>query len=80
MKNRKVLFVEDDRITLAKIRKTVADEPYQALFTENGAQAIEILDAEKIDVVVTDLMMPVMDGLELLALGNPLIVPVLEDL
>jgi len=66
MKNRKVLFVEDDRITLAKIRKTVAAEPYQAIFTENGAQAIEILDSEKIDVVVTDLMMPVMDGLELL--------------
>jgi len=66
MKKRKVLFVEDERITLAKIQKTVADEPYQSLFAGDGSLALEVLDAESIDVIVTDLIMPVIDGLELL--------------
>jgi len=44
----------------------VEDEPYQSIFAENGKRAIEILENEEIDVVVTDLEMPEMDGIELL--------------
>jgi len=66
MEDRKVLFVEDDRVTLATIGHMVKDEPYQSMFAENGHQAIEILENEDIDVVVTDLEMPEINGIELL--------------
>ncbi len=66
MENRKVLFVEDDRVTLATIERMVNNELYRSIFSENGKQALEILKAEAIDVVVTDLVMPEMAGMELL--------------
>lgn len=63
--NRKVLIVEDhyevreyiDRI----VRKT-----YVTHQAPNGKVALEILEREEVDLVVTDLMMPWMDGFELL--------------
>jgi signal transduction histidine kinase len=61
-----VLFVDDDRLTLSAITRLVRDEGYRALFAASGSQALEILESEAVNVVVTDLMMPEMDGLTLL--------------
>jgi len=61
-----VLFVDDERITLATIQRMVRGEPYRALFAANGSQALEVLASEPVHVVVTDMMMPDMDGLTLL--------------
>lgn len=66
MKNRTVLFVDDDRITLKALERTMQDEPYRRLFALSGSQALDIMAAETVDVVVTDLMMPEMDGMMLL--------------
>ncbi len=60
--------------------KGMQAQGWRILAAENGAQAAEILRLEKVDVVVTDLHMPVMDGYHLIALihahypGMPVIV------
>ena len=66
MKNRTVLFVDDDQITLRALEQTMQDEAYRSLFALSGSQALDILADETVDVVVTDLMMPEMDGMTLL--------------
>jgi signal transduction histidine kinase len=41
-------------------------EPYSSRFAQSGSQALDIMEQETVDVVVTDLMMPEMDGMMLL--------------
>jgi len=61
-----VLVVDDD----AQIRDTVGevleDEGYEVLRAENGVRALELLEAAQPDLVLLDLMMPVMSGWEVL--------------
>ncbi len=66
MKNRTVLFVDDNRITLKSLERTMQDEPYRSFFALSGSLALDIMATETVDVVVTDLMMPEMDGMMLL--------------
>ena len=66
MQTRTVLFVDDDRITLKALHRTLKDEPYRSIFAVSGSQALEIMERETVDVVVTDLVMPEMDGMMLL--------------
>lgn len=61
----KVLIVEDNDDILAILRHLLSSK-YQVLTAYNGKEALEILENEAVDLVVTDIMMPVMDGLELL--------------
>lgn len=63
---RTVLFVDDERITLTALQRLIRDEPYRARFAASGSQALQVMETEPIDVVVTDLVMPDMDGLTLL--------------
>ena len=66
MKKRTVLFVDDEEKVLASLRRGLLDEPYDALFANSGEQALEVLQQNPVDVIVTDMRMPEMNGLELL--------------
>jgi len=66
MKNRTVLFVDDESNTLKSLRRTLRVEQYQSLFSKSGHEALELLEKKNIHVIVTDLGMPEMDGLALL--------------
>jgi len=66
MQNRTALFVDDDRITLKALERAMQGEPYRSRFALSGSLALDIMDQETVDVVVTDLMMPEMDGMMLL--------------
>ena len=66
MTTRTVLFVDDDRLILSAVQRLVFDEPYRAVFAANGSQALEVMESETVSVVVTDMVMPEMDGLTLL--------------
>ncbi|KAA0546716.1 response regulator transcription factor [Bacillus sp. BGMRC 2118] len=58
----KILVVEDDR-NLRKLMKAILTNGGYTTFTaENGAEALEVLDQEHIDLIVLDIMMPEMDG------------------
>jgi two-component system response regulator HupR/HoxA len=61
-----VLFVDDDEILLRSIKRGFLDEPYTQLFANSGEEALEILQKEEIHVIITDMCMPGMDGVELL--------------
>lgn len=67
---KEVLIVDDFKPTLESMRTYLADEyasDIKIYIAENGKEAIEVLNSSEIDLVVTDISMPVMDGLELLA-------------
>lgn len=67
MKN--VLFVDDEETLLRIMVGRFEDykDQFNVLTAHNGQEAIEVLESKTIDLVVTDLKMPVMDGVELLA-------------
>ncbi|MBI4798554.1 MAG: response regulator [Desulfarculus sp.] len=65
----RVLIVDDSASMRAVVKKTLAAAGYAVqtcLEAQNGAEALEILHQEPVDVVLSDLHMPEMDGLELL--------------
>ncbi len=66
MKN--ILLVDDEQPILESLAEGLRsyDEDWNILTAENGEQGAAILDSQPIDVVVTDLRMPAMDGYELL--------------
>ncbi len=67
MKN--VLIVDDEQnflLSLADMLKD-PDNKFEVLTANNGKEAAEIIDSKAVDLVVTDLKMPEMDGFELIA-------------
>ena len=66
MEKRAVLFVDDDEILLKTIEKSITDEPYNKYFAKSGEDALEILKREEVHIIVVDIVMPGMGGLELL--------------
>ena len=66
MENRAVLFVDDDEVVLKSIESSIMDEPYDKYFAESGEEALEILKREEVHVIVVDIVMPGVGGLELL--------------
>jgi len=57
-----ILVVEDD-INLGKFMADVLkDEGYTPVIAKNGNEALEVLDRQHIDMMITDIMMPGMDG------------------
>ncbi|HSU56587.1 MAG TPA: response regulator, partial [Candidatus Dormibacteraeota bacterium] len=62
-----VLIVEDDANLREMLRRTLEAEKWQVTEAEHGRAALGRIRAQKPAVIVLDLMMPVMDGFELLA-------------
>ena len=61
-----VLFVDDEDKVLASVERALHDEPYNTLFAQSANEALEILQQQEVHVIVTDMRMPEMNGLELL--------------
>jgi len=60
-----VLLVDDDTNALCALKELVGQEGYRVQTAANGALALRSAKAERPDVVVTDCMMPEMDGMDL---------------
>lgn len=63
---KKVLLVEDDEITGNMLRHKLSRDQYEVEMAVNGLDAVKILDTFVPDVIVTDLMLPFVSGLELI--------------
>jgi DNA-binding NtrC family response regulator len=63
---RTVLFVDDEEKVLRSLKMGLLDEPYHKLFAASGKEALEILQREEVHVIVIDMYMPEMSGLELI--------------
>jgi len=61
---RKVLVVDDDPVVGKSFNRVLSDKGYVVVTAEDGFDALIKLQAEKYDVVFTDIRMPGMDGLE----------------
>lgn len=60
----RVLTVDDSRTMLAMLKHTLVEAGMEVLQAEDGQQGLEVLSREQVDVVITDVNMPVMDGME----------------
>ncbi len=63
-KDTTLLVVEDNEDLLQMLEK-ILSQHYRVLTAHNGKEALEMADHESIDLIVTDVMMPVMDGVEM---------------
>lgn len=64
----KVLLVDDEEPILNSLRRLLRGQPYDVLLAASGAQALEILKQQPVNLVMSDARMPNMDGATLLAL------------
>lgn len=60
----KILVADDDREIVRLIGDSLEDEGYQVLPAYNGKQVLEHLQGEAVSLLILDIMMPEMDGLE----------------
>ena len=62
----KILVADDDPIFLQFTRSLLEDRGYEVVTAEDGEQALAVARREKPDLVVTDLVMPYKNGLEII--------------
>ncbi|ODS31522.1 MAG: response regulator [Candidatus Scalindua rubra] len=62
----KVLIIDDSHFTRTIIRKLVKDIGHETIEAANGQEGLDKIINEKPDLVMTDLLMPEMDGIKLL--------------
>jgi Amt family ammonium transporter len=62
-----VLIVEDDEAARALMERTLEAEGYTVLSASNGAEGLDVIRDHHVDLILLDLMMPVMDGFSFVA-------------
>jgi len=66
MKKAKVLVVDDDYYIRKMLTQFLTIRGYSPLTASNGKRALEVLSKQRVDIVLTDVRMPEMDGMQLL--------------
>jgi len=64
--NEKIIIVDDEKRMCDSLTKLLSDDGYQVKAFQNSPEAAAAIRSEKIDLVITDIKMPHMDGLEML--------------
>lgn len=65
MKKRRILVVDDEKSVRRLVAKVLETQEYEITMASNGVEAIKQIEKEFYDLIITDYMMPEMDGLEL---------------
>ncbi len=63
----RILVVDDNVLNRMLLKRTLEQQGHTVALAENGRQALEMLDAGHFDLVLLDILMPEMDGYEVLA-------------
>ena len=63
----KLLIIDDERGIRNTLREILTDEGYEVEVAENGKQGLEMAQAKAYDLIFSDIKMPEMDGMEVLA-------------
>ena len=69
-----LLCVDDEPGVLSALRRVFRRDGYNVLLASSGAEGLQILQRESVDLVISDMRMPVMDGAEFLKqvrVGHP---------
>ena len=61
-----ILIVDDEKNYLLVLSEVLQDEGYEVLAAQGGHEALEIQKSSDLDLILTDMKMPAMDGIELL--------------
>jgi len=62
----KILVIDDEDIVRTSCSRTLCPEGYEVSLAKNGAEGLKMAGEDKFDLVLTDLKMPDMDGIEVL--------------
>lgn len=62
----KILLVDDDDLVAGVIHKILTRAKHQVFRARNGAEALRLYESHAVDLVLTDLIMPDMDGIEMI--------------
>lgn len=65
LKNLKILFVEDEEKIASSLKNAIGDEFRSFLIAKDGLEGMDLFSKTKPDVVISDITMPKMDGLEM---------------
>jgi DNA-binding NtrC family response regulator len=65
-----VLFVDDDPALLRMIRRALLGRSFEIVTVSSGPEALDVMASRRIDVLVTDLEMPQMNGIELMRIAR----------
>lgn len=60
----KILVADDEQAVRESLRRSLSFNGYDVVLAEDGAQAVKLIEAEQPELVILDVMMPQMDGLE----------------
>ena len=66
MENFKILLVEDDEAISSMVTKALSKEGYKIICAFDGQEALDIWSKEKIGLVILDIMLPKIDGMEVM--------------
>lgn len=64
--NIKVLLVEDDKMARKRLKRVIEKEGYEVIAAQDGLEGLELFKSERPDVVITDVKMPKIDGIEVM--------------
>lgn len=65
-KQKRILIVEDERPLSHALELKLQHEGFSVIVATNGQECLDLVDKEKFDVLLLDLIMPVMDGFQVL--------------
>ncbi len=66
MKGKRVLIVDDEKSVRRSLKKLLSYEKFRIFTAPDGPTALQIVDSERVDIVLLDIKMPGMDGIETL--------------
>ncbi|MBL8021199.1 MAG: response regulator [Leptospirales bacterium] len=61
----RVLMVDNDSLERERLRRIFVSSPFEVIQASNGQEALEILETQTVDAIVSDILMPQMDGYRL---------------
>ncbi|MGC4039144.1 MAG: response regulator transcription factor [Chitinophagaceae bacterium] len=61
----RILVAEDEPIMLKTIELRLKKDGHEVIITDNGREAMELIDRQSPDLIITDIMMPYSSGLEI---------------
>ena len=62
----KILIVDDEKSIVDSLQGIIVDEGYQSLCASSGEEALQVIEQEQVDLVLMDVWMPGIDGIETL--------------
>lgn len=62
--SQKILVIDDDHLVVKTIGKLLEAEGYEVITSESGQEALTIIENDSLDLVISDIRMPGMNGVE----------------